>query len=214
MSLAVWYCDVWPLQWRAATGWLAGYAQVLVHVPILFASQGPTAAGRMGITMTVANTLSVLALAYPVANVPRMVRFASQKDWRSLDLLFHRAWKASFGLYLLGAFAIMLLILLIQQQPEGARLLPIGEALLLLAAMAAYHLAGLYSLFIRAHLRDPLVNISIVCAVLTVSCSCWAATRWGSMGSICVILIVNVCLYFPLTLTAMRRLHNSRAAPS
>jgi hypothetical protein len=214
VSVIAWGAEVWPLQWRAAAGWLAGYALVLIHVPLLYATQGAIAAGQMGTTMTVVNTLSVLALAYPVAKVPLMVTLTSQQDWREIDKVFERVWRISFGMYLIGAFVVLLLVFELQRWSVSARLLSLEQTLLLLVGMGAYHMASVFGIFIRSHLQDPLVKISLGCAVLTVAMSYWASIYLGSLGNVCVILAVNGCLYLPLTYVVMRQLRRSKVVSS
>lgn len=64
-----WGVEVWPLQWRIGASWLAGYVLVLMHVPLLFRTQGPAVAGQMGVTMAVANLLCMLASSWMTARI-------------------------------------------------------------------------------------------------------------------------------------------------
>ena len=210
VSAAIWVADVWPLQWRAAFGWLAGYSLVLIHVPILFVTQGAIAAGQMGVTMTVVNVLSVLAMSYPVSKVPSMVMLSSRQDWRAVDELFNRVWRVSISMYLLGALGVLLLVLVLQGWPVSARLLTLEQTALLLLGMAAYHMASVFGIFIRAHLQDPLFKIAIGCAILTAALSYWASIYWGSLGNICIILAVNGGLFLPLTFIVLKKMYSSR----
>ena len=122
-----WGVEVWPLQWRIGASWLAGYALVLMHVPLLFRTQGPAVAGQMGVTMTVANMLSLLALSWMTARNPDMTRAVSTKDWFDLDHIFWRAFRISCAVFVAGAMLFFILRLILESTSYGGRFLPVTE---------------------------------------------------------------------------------------
>ncbi len=195
-----WGVEVWPLQWRIGASWLAGYALVLMHVPLLFRTQGPIVAGQMGVTMTVANMLSLLALSWMTARIPAMTRAVSTKDWAHLDHVYWRAFRTSCLAFAVGAILFFIMRLALEWTPYGARFLPVVETAGLLLAMGLYHVSGLFAAYLRAHLREPFLWPSLIGALLTAAAAIWAAPHWGSAGIVTVLVIINAVFFLPIAL--------------
>lgn len=195
-----WGVEVWPLQWRIGASWLAGYALVLMHVPLLFRTQGPVVAGQMGVTMTVANMLSLIALSWMTARIPTMTRAISTKDWVNLDHVFWRAFRTSCMAFVAGAILFFIMRLAIEGTPYGVRFLSVAETAGLLVAMGIYHVSGLFAAYLRAHLREPFLWPSLIGAVLTASAAIWAAPQWGTTGVVTVLVVINALFFLPVAL--------------
>lgn len=196
----LWGAEIWPLQWRIGASWLAGYALVLMHVPVLFRTQGPVVAGQMGVTMTVANMLSLLALSWMTARLPSMARAVATRDWAQLDLVFWRAFRVSSLAFAAGAVAFALVRWALEWTPYGARFLPMTETIGLLVAMAFYHVTGIFAAYLRSHLREPFLWPSLIGALITAAAAIAVAPQWGAAGIVTVLLIVNIFFFFPMAL--------------
>lgn len=195
-----WGVEVWPLQWRIGASWLAGYALVLMHVPLLFRTQGPIVAGQMGVTMTAANMLSLLALSWMTARIPAMTRAVSTKDWAHLDHVYWRAFRMSCVAFVVGAILFFIMRLALEWTPYGGRFLPVVETAGLLLAMGFYHVSGLFAAYLRAHLREPFLWPSLIGALLTAGAAIWAAPQWGSAGIVTVLVAINAVFFLPVAL--------------
>lgn len=195
-----WGVEVWPLQWRIGASWLAGYALVSMHVPLLFRTQGPTVAGQMGVTMTVANMLSLLALSWVTARIPAMTRAVSTKDWAHLDHVYWRAFRMSSMSFVAGAILFFIIRWALEWTPYGRRFLPLAETAGLLLAMGFYHVSGLFAAYLRAHFREPFLWPSLIGALLTAAAAIWAAPQWGTTGVVTVLVAINAIFFFPIAL--------------
>ena len=195
-----WGVEVWPLQWRIGVSWLAGYVLVLMHVPLLFRTQGPIVAGQMGVTMTVANMFSLIALSWMTANIPVMTRAISTKDWICLDHVYWRAFRTSFLSFVIGAILFFIIRLVLGWTSYGVRFLPLAETAGLLLAMGFYHVTGLFAAYLRAHLREPFLWPSLIGALITAVAAIWAAPQWGAAGVVSVLVLVNAFFFFPVSL--------------
>lgn len=193
-----WGDEVWPLQWRIGASWLAGYVLVLMHVPLLFRTQGAVAAGQMGVTMTVANMMSLLASSWMTARIPVMAQAVATEDWAHLDQVFGRALRNSTLAFAAGAGLFLMLRFLLQWTPYGTRFLSVMETAGLLLAMGFYHASGLFAAYLRAHMREPFLWPSLVGALLTACAALWAAPQWGAGGVVIVLLVVNIGFFFPV----------------
>lgn len=195
-----WRTEVWPLQWRIGVSWFAGYALVTMHAPLVFKFQGSIAAGQMGVTMTVANMLCMLAFSWMTAKIPKMTRLCVTKDWGELDRIFWRAFRYSLIAFVVGASSFAIARWLLEWTPYGARFLPIQETIGLLLAMGFYHVAGLFAAYMRSHLQEPFLWPSLFGALLTAAVAIWIAPQWGATGIVMVLLFVNVFFFFPAAL--------------
>ena len=195
-----WKVEVWPFQWRIGGSWFAGYALVSMHVPVLFQTRGPIEAGQMGITMTIANMLTLLSLSWVTAKIPSMSRFVTIKDWVHLDEVYWQAFRMSCLTFVSGAMGFMILRFVLEWTPYGKRFLPVMETAELLLAMGCYHVYGLFGAYLRAHFREPFLLPSLIGAILTAGTTIWAASRWGSGGVVTVLVIINSCFFFPIAL--------------
>lgn len=195
-----WGVEVWPLQWRIGASWLAGYALVLMHVPLLFRTQGPIVAGQMGVTMTVANMLSLLALSWMTARLPAMARAVIIRDWAQLDQVFWRAFRVSCLAFAVGAVLFVVVRWVLEWTSYGERFLPVAETAGLLFAMGFYHVTGLFAAYLRSHLREPFLWPSLIGALLTAAAAIWAAPQWGSAGIVTVLVIINALFFLPVAL--------------
>ena len=193
-----WGHEIWPIQWRIGASWLAGYAVVLMHVPLLFRTQGPVVAGQMGVSMTVANMLSLLALSWVTARIPSMATAVSKRDWVQLDHIYWLAFKASCLTFLAGAAGFLVLRFTLDLTPYGARFLPLAQCAGLLLAMGFYHVSGLFAAYLRAHLREPFLWPSLVGALLTAAAAIWVAPQWGAAGVVTVLIVSNALFFFPV----------------
>jgi hypothetical protein len=195
-----WGAEVWPLQWRIGLSWLAGYALVLMHVPLLFRTQGSVVAGQMGVTMTVVNMMSMVALSWMTASTPSMAQSVSVRNWKHLDQIYWKAFSWSCYTFFMGACILVVVRFLLDWTSYGGRFLPLGEMVGLLIAMGGYHVSGLFAAYLRAHLREPFLLLSILCAFVTASMSIWVAPEWGATGIIAVLIVVNLMLLLPITI--------------
>lgn len=195
-----WQAEVWPLQWRIGASWLAGYALVLMHAPLLFRTQGAVAAGRMGVTMTVANTLSLLALAWLTARIPAMARAASTRDWVDLDRIYWRAFRISAIVFVAGAILFMLIRVALEATAYGERFLPVAESAGLVIAAGFYHLSAMFAAYLRTHSREPFLWPSLIGAGMTAAAAVYVAPRWGSAGVVAVLVALNALFFFPVSM--------------
>ena len=201
-----WGTEVWPLQWRIGASWLAGYVLVLMHVPLLFRTKGPVVAGQMGVTMTVASMLSIVALSWMTAELPAMVRAVTVRDWEQLDQVFLGAFRVSCWVFVAGSVLFGALRWLLEWTPLAVRFLPLVETMGLLFAMAFYHITALFTAYLRSHLREPFLWPSLIGALLTAACTILVAPRWGSAGVVSVLIFFNALFFFPIALWLWVRL--------
>lgn len=200
-----WGRDVWPLQWRVGLSWLSGYLLTQIYTPVLFHYQGAIVAGQMGLTLTIANMLGLLAQSWIARHVPAMAQAAAKWEWMVLDQLFQRDLLVSSAAYLLGAVLLSGVHQLLSHTVYGGRILPFWPFAGLLAVVFINHVVGALAAQLRSYKREPLVWIASIGAVATAPIAFWAATVYSAQGVVIAILSVQIIATFPASLWMWKR---------
>lgn len=163
-----WSTVVWPLQWRIGLSWLSGYLLTQIYTPILFHFQGAEVAGQMGLSLTLANMLGILAQSWIARRVPAMAQAVNQKNWQAFDQIFRRDFMVSVAFYLLGILAFCFFYFLISDTKYVERILSFWPFLGLLVVVLINHINGALAAHLRSYKKEPLVWVSLAGTVLTV----------------------------------------------
>ena len=200
-----WRTEVMPLQWRMGVSWVCGYLLVQIHVPLLFRVQGAAEAAQMGLSLTIANMLGLLAQSWVVSRLPNMTQLAAKHEWNKMDRSFAQGFRWALAAYVAGAAAMILFRHWLLGTSYSQRLLPEPEFALLMLAGFAAHWVGLLASQVRTYRRDPFVISSIVTAALLVAGVLWAAPRYSYTGVVAVMVLINLVVYLPWVAWLFRR---------
>lgn len=163
-----WRSEIWPFQWRIAISWLCGYFIFQLFNPVLFAFQGPVAAGRMGMSLSIAASIGSVAMAWMNTKASPFGSLVARGEIKALDTLFFRTLWQSTLLLIGGASAFFLALLAIDHSfPKFAMrvLTPWTFALLLLTTIMN-HVVFSEALYLRAHKREPFLIQAIIVSIL------------------------------------------------
>lgn len=200
-----WRKEIWPLQWRIGLSWLSGYLLTQIYTPILFHSQGAVVAGQMGLSLTIANMLGLLAQSWMARRVPAMAQAANRRDWHHLDALFSHDFKVSTLAFIAGAFVLCGIRVLLDHTSYATRLLPFWPFTGLLAVALLTNIGGMLAAQLRSFRREPLVWITVAGACLTVPLSAWSASQYSATGVVTVMLLVQMLFILPVSISVWRR---------
>jgi hypothetical protein len=195
----IWSSEVWPLQWRIGLSWLSGYLLTQIYTPILFYYQGAEVAGQMGLSLTLANMLGILAQSWIARRVPSMAQSVSKKNWQAFDEIFRRDFMVSVAFYLLGVLAFCFLYFLISDTKYSERVLSFWPFLGLLAVVLINHINGALAAHLRSYKKEPLVWVSLAGTMLTVPIAVISAAHFSVNGVVDSILLVQLLLTLPLS---------------
>jgi hypothetical protein len=187
-----WRSEIWPFQWRIAISWISGYFVYQTFNPFLFALQGPAAAGQMGMSLSFANSLMLIAIAWVSTKGAPFGTLIARKRYGELDRLFFKSLLQSCAVAGLGAIVIWSgwLYLHSTHSRYSRRLLdPLPFALLLLAAMAN-HIFACMGTYLRAHKQEPLFRLSLAIAVTVVFSNYFFAKTSGAAAMVTGYLVI------------------------
>jgi len=201
-----WKKEVWPLQWRVALSWLAGYLLTQIYTPILFHFNGPKVAGQMGLSLTIANMLGLLAQSWIARRVPDMGKSVANKDWGNFDRVFKHDFIISLLMYLVGSVLLCLLsVVLNQTTHDGERILPIVPFIGLLMVVLVNHVNGALAAHLRSYKKEPLVLISVISTLVTIPIALYGASAYSATGVVAAILTVQIGFTLPMTVYYWRK---------
>jgi len=177
-----WWREIWPFQWRIALSTLSGYFIFAIFNPLLFAYQGPVAAGRMGMSQTVSGAIGAVSMAWMNTKASPFGNLVARNEINTLDRLFFRTLGQSVVLCAAGATVLFLgLLVLGPSYPKlAARVLTPWAFGLLLLTTVINQVIFSEALYLRAHKREPFLVCSVVIAILTLTMTSIVARIWGA----------------------------------
>jgi hypothetical protein len=179
-----WRREIMPLQWRLGISTVAGVATYYMFVPVIFKIVGPVAAGQFGMTATLIDGMTSIALLWLAVKFPTMGALAARRAWAELDRLAFRSGAQAFVLTCAGAAIIVALGLGLHfsANPLAERLLPLAP-LAILALTAPLKIAqGSFVYFLRAHRQEPVAGLNAFTAPLMIGVVVLGALTYGALG--------------------------------
>ena len=163
-----WRREIWPFQWRIAVSWLCGYFIFQLINPVLFALQGPVAAGRMGMSLSVAGSLWAVATAWMNTKASPFGNMVARGEIAVFEGLFFRTlWQSTILLAVgLLVFFQMLLIVYFRFPGLAMRVLAPWAFGLVLLTTLFNHILSSETLYMRAHKREPMIVQTVGVAIM------------------------------------------------
>jgi len=186
-----WNQEVWPFQWRIAVSWLSGYFLFWIFNPVLFAFRGPVEAGKMGMSLSLANAIQAIAVSWVSTKSAPFGTLIARKEYRRLDETFFQALRQSFAVSLAGALMAWLGCIYLNSRhfSFAQRLLdPLSLGILLLYMIVNVIISS-EAYYLRAHKQEVFFVNSLVGAVAVTVCTFIFGRRYGATG-----IVVSTCL--------------------
>lgn len=209
-----WMTEVWPMQWRIAVSWVSGYFIFQLFTPILFYYHGPAQAGKMGMSLVIANMINNFAQVWLQANTPVLAQAVARKDWRGLDAMFGRIFLQSTAVSWVASLLALAGIWLFSSYTLGQRFLSLTDMAYLLAAFALTHMIGALAHYLRVHKQEPFMMLSVVGAILVASTMWYFGKHYGSTGIVISLFLINLVYGLPSALWLWLRLRKMWHQPA
>ena len=195
-----WRTRIWPEQKDIAAIWVSNYA--ILNLPVLcsFASGSVQDAGKLGLSIVVANVLGAVALAPVTARLPNIIHLIEDRKAQQASSLFYRSMLKSAGLYVLGSSLGVGLLIALESNPFSSRILSHEQLALLLAGFGGFHGFNAYSTYARVRWGGGLGPISLSTTALLVLGLMLSTTEgtkqliWILSGTSWAALILSVSL--------------------
>jgi hypothetical protein len=179
-----WKRDIFPLQWRIAGSWMAGYFATALFTPVLFHFQGARAAGQWGMTWSMFAMVTSISMLWVSTKGPQFGVWIARREFDALDREFFRATRASVAVAVLGVVCVWggLWGLHRLNHPLADRVLSPLPAGCLALSVVLMSIPVAQSVYLRAHLKEPLVLASVVQAALIAVIVVIARRSSGALG--------------------------------
>lgn len=179
-----WKHEIWPFQWRIAVSSVCGYVTFQIFNPVIFASRGPVEAGRLGMSLAIANGLSTVAMAWISTKSPEFGVLVARRQWRNLDLRFVQTLRQMMAVCCIGlaAFWIGAYGLKVMHHRLAQRLVDPYTLVLLVGATLVNVLLFAEAIYLRAHREDPFMPLTILIAVMMACSTLLLAKPFGARG--------------------------------
>lgn len=201
-----WLSEIWPLQWRIGLSWLSGYLLTQIYTPILFYYQGAELAGQMGLSLTIANMLGLLAQSWIARRVPLMAQAAGRKDWKLLDAVFAQDFIVSMLAFIVGALLLCgLHIIFLEKTLYVNRVLSLWPFVGLMGIVFINNIIGALAAQLRSFRKEPLVWVSFIGALVSVPTVFWAGTYYSAEGLVIAILAIQLLFILPVSIYLWRK---------
>lgn len=179
-----WRKEVWSFQWKIALSGVCGYLIFQLFNPVLFAFHGAAAAGRMGMSMALVNSLAGMASAWIYTKVAPYGGLIANRDFKTLNRMFYLSlWQSTLFITVSEA-ALWVVTFAVHRfgQPLSQRLLEPMPFALLAATTVISHIVTAEAVYLRAHKREPFLGVSLVSACLSVASTWFLGRQFGATG--------------------------------
>lgn len=176
--------EILPYQWRIAISWISGYFIFQLFNPVLFATEGPKAAGQMGMTLQVINGISLISLSWITTKVPAFSQFIARQEYKQLDKLFNQTLKNLLivNFALLALFNITIQIFKYYHIVYADRFLQLTPLLIMSITCLLNQLIYSWAAYLRCHKKEPFLLHAIVMAMLITLSTILLGNRFGVIG--------------------------------
>jgi len=189
--------EIFPFQWKIALSWISGYFIFQLFTPVLFATEGASVAGKMGMTLQALNGISSLSMSWITTKVPLMSSLIAEGNYEKLDDIFNKT-LSQLLVVIMGLIVIFIVTVSgfnyygIQL---GQRFLPILPLTLLGLVTIINQYIFSWATYLRCHKQEPFLINSIVGGILCAISTIFLGKNFGLTG-IVVGYLGNTCFGF------------------
>lgn len=178
--------EIFPFQWKIALSWISGYFIFQLFNPVLFATEGPVVAGKMGITLAIFNGISTISMSWITTKISIFSNLIALNKRNELDLKFRTTIKQIIlvNLTLLLIFYLFIYILNKFNFELAFRFLEIKFLIILGLVTLSNQIIFSLAFYLRCHKNEPFLINSIVGSFLTAFSTVYFGNKFGLNGII------------------------------
>ena len=202
----IWSREILPFQWRIAVSWISGFFIFQLFTPIVFKNYGAIESGRIGLAITVFNSVTTVSIAWVSAKVPAIAQLLAQGKRVEASHRFKQLARISVCFAVIAACAVVMGAEAVAHW--NAKIHARLPSLSVMMALAVASIANCFviscALFMRAHKEEPMLNQSIVMA-LTTLVAVFVSKSYGTGPIMWSYTLLCVGLSVPWTILILQR---------
>ena len=204
-SEILWDKVMLPFEARVAVTFISGYVLNPLITLVLFKTHGPSVAGVMAVSLTIANMVALISFSAITSAVPRLTKKAVSRNWKSMDRLFRKGVLHASLIYVASATLCCLTLLWPLVSFVTSRLLDMELLVILFVAFFAGQIVMALTLKVRAYLGEPLMLTSSATSLIFLLCLFFFVSEGGVTG-VTLSLVFTQCLFaLPMSFIIARK---------
>lgn len=191
-----WKRDIWPFQWKIAVSWISGYFVFKIFNPLLFRFHGPVAAGQMGLSIVIMDTIAAIALAWITTKTAPFGSLIAKREFAELDRRFFPCLWQSLAVVVIGGAAFWMgdWCLFHLHHALSHRLLPPIPLAMLICGTIVMHIIGSEAVYLRSHKQEPFLWLSLTMGILIAFFSVLLGRPYAATGMMGAYFGVNLLI--------------------
>lgn len=185
-----WKTDLLPQQKKVGVSWLSNYLFLHVPVPIVFYFSGAADAGKMGLSMVIANVSCAIAMSWVTAVTPQVSTLVAQRKVPEALMVFKKALAISVSLLVGGIFTFYWIQNNFEEYSVAQRILSPNQTLLIFVTFAAFHGINALIVYFRAFKQEPLAIPSLIATLTIVLGGCFVVPNSGASHLILLMTVI------------------------
>jgi hypothetical protein len=179
-----WRNEIWPFQWRIAVSWACAYLIFQLFNPVVFVFQGPVMAGRVGMSLSICNSVAAIALSWISTKAAIFGTHVAKKQIYLLDRLFQKVVVQSTSLLFFAQTAVITSIYVVTRYVPhfASRIIPIPDFIILSATFLLSHVVICIAYYIRAHKQEAFIFYWVLIAAFSCLAITFSCKWWGVLG--------------------------------
>lgn len=185
-ALIYWARRLYPMQWRMAISWVAGYIVYQSAVPVTLYFEGAEAAGEIGFLVAISNALVALLSGWSSTKVPQFCSLVDQQRFSEAKRVHFSALARSLRVFFLAAVALTTLFLYFHNT-EHLNSITLMHVSCFLATAGCTIASVAQGMVLRAFLTEPFLVTSLLYG-LAVLVLLPVTTSAHGLDGLCIVL--------------------------
>lgn len=162
-----WRNEILRLLWRYSISFISGYFIFQLFVPLAFKYYGSAFAGKVGITITLVNSIYFFSNIWIYVANPKLNYFVAHNNKSKLNELFNDNLKLSIITFITLSIIIIILFYFFKAAFPNLinRFLDLNNIILLCIIFFLQLLINAMAIYLRAFKEEPLMYISMISAI-------------------------------------------------
>ena len=191
--------EIFPYQWKIALSWISGYFIFQLFNPVLFATEGASVAGQMGMSISAFNGVSAISMSWITTKIPLFSGMIAKREFENLDKIFNTTIKNLLFvcIVLLCFFLCFIFALNYFHYSLANRFLPLPYLISLSIITIVNQFIFSWAAYLRCYKKEPFLVSSIVGGISCAMSTFFLGYYFGIKGILLGYFSITIFLGLP-----------------